>query len=396
MKKVAFVVLLIITACVLSQAQRQNSPSQPPTVNLAITDSNNDLEKIFRSGGEAFIAGRYTEAIQIYEQGLKEYPDQPDLWVNKALSLLSRSSATHVAAARTSDEVLRKSGMEAMRQDVREAVKAVDKAVGLIKDMPVPTEPAFLNGFESLKLMSLRTRANAYGALATQVDESYATSAFAAYQDYINAETEPELIHGARIIAARMLLMANRSNDSFEEYQKLLDVNLDDVEALLGAGVALVNSGFATKEQPKIQRGIEYLQRFVEKAPTSHRMKGSTEEALDYLKRARGIIDLPSDEASNELQKLPIESGVVNGKAVSLPQPPYPLIAKFARAEGTVDVQVLIDERGNVLEASAVTGHPLLRGTAAAAALRAKFTPTLLSGKPVKVTGIITYNFVKQ
>lgn len=91
-----------------------------------------------------------------------------------------------------------------------------------------------------------------------------------------------------------------------------------------------------------------------------------------------------------------VSGGVLNGKAISLPKPPYPLIAKQARASGTVVVQVLIDEKGNVTSASPVSGHPLLRTAAVSAARSAKFSPTLLSGRPVKVSGVITYNFVAE
>ncbi|HZI17353.1 MAG TPA: TonB family protein [Pyrinomonadaceae bacterium] len=92
----------------------------------------------------------------------------------------------------------------------------------------------------------------------------------------------------------------------------------------------------------------------------------------------------------------PISGGVLNGKAISKPQPPYPPIAKAARASGTVTVQITVDESGRVISASAVSGHPLLRAAAEGAARQARFSPTLLSGQPVKVTGVITYNFVLQ
>jgi len=92
----------------------------------------------------------------------------------------------------------------------------------------------------------------------------------------------------------------------------------------------------------------------------------------------------------------PISGGVLNGKATSLPQPPYPPIAKAAHASGSVTVQVTVDEEGNVISAHPVSGHPLLQAAATAAARQAKFTPTKLSGQPVKVTGVIIYNFKAQ
>lgn len=89
----------------------------------------------------------------------------------------------------------------------------------------------------------------------------------------------------------------------------------------------------------------------------------------------------------------PISGGVLNGKAISLPRPAYPAVARAARQEGTVTVQVTVDEEGKVISARAVGGPPLLRNAAVEAAYRARFSPTKLSGQPVKVTGVVVYNF---
>jgi protein TonB len=94
--------------------------------------------------------------------------------------------------------------------------------------------------------------------------------------------------------------------------------------------------------------------------------------------------------------RAPISGGVLNGKAVRLVTPQYPAIARSAHASGSVQVQVLIDENGNVVSAHAVSGHPLLQAAAVSAARASKFTPTKLSGQPVKVNGVIIYNFVAQ
>ena len=89
----------------------------------------------------------------------------------------------------------------------------------------------------------------------------------------------------------------------------------------------------------------------------------------------------------------PVSGGVLNGKAVHLPVPVFPAAAKSARASGTVVVQVVIDEKGNVISAKAASGHGLLRDAAVQAAKEARFSPTMLSGQPVKITGEINYNF---
>jgi protein TonB len=91
-----------------------------------------------------------------------------------------------------------------------------------------------------------------------------------------------------------------------------------------------------------------------------------------------------------------LASSILISKAVSLPQPLYPALAKQIKAQGPVNVQILVDEQGKVISAHAVSGNPTLLAAAKDAALRARFTPTVLSGVPVKVQGLITYNFVLQ
>ena len=91
-----------------------------------------------------------------------------------------------------------------------------------------------------------------------------------------------------------------------------------------------------------------------------------------------------------------VSKGVITGQATFLPKPAYPPIAKRLGIQGTVSVQVLVDETGRVLSARALAGSPFLVGEAQKAALQARFSPALLSGQPVKVSGVITYNFVMQ
>lgn len=101
------------------------------------------------------------------------------------------------------------------------------------------------------------------------------------------------------------------------------------------------------------------------------------------------------DEAANQPRvRRPIMGGVLNGKAVSKPAPIYPEEAKAQGISGVVTVEVLIDEEGKVESVRGVSGHLLLQEAAVNAARQARFTPTRLSGQPVKVSGRLTYNFV--
>lgn len=93
---------------------------------------------------------------------------------------------------------------------------------------------------------------------------------------------------------------------------------------------------------------------------------------------------------------LRVSPGVFIAKVIDLPKPAYPVLAKHARIQGHVNVQILVDETGRVISAQAVKGSPMLTKAAEDAARRARFTPTRLGDQPVKVQGVITYNFVLQ
>jgi VWFA-related protein/TonB family protein len=104
----------------------------------------------------------------------------------------------------------------------------------------------------------------------------------------------------------------------------------------------------------------------------------------------------PSSSGEPARQKTPISGGVLNSKAVTLPKPDYPSAAKSVGAQGKVVVELTIDETGKVIKARAVSGHPLLQKAAVAAALQARFSPTILSGEAVSITGTISYTFLLQ
>ena len=80
-------------------------------------------------------------------------------------------------------------------------------------------------------------------------------------------------------------------------------------------------------------------------------------------------------------------------KPIFLPQPNYPAAAKPLKLSGEVTVEILIDENGNIERATAVSGNPLLRAAAVAAAKQAIFPPQTLSGKPIKILRSIVYKF---
>jgi TonB family protein len=168
------------------------------------------------------------------------------------------------------------------------------------------------------------------------------------------------------------------STRSFETQNGAMSVKTTDIWELLDGGATL-----------KVARETES-------------MRGSQTSEMYFTKKTStdgGMIQSPASStnettaASGQGVKQ-ISKGVLNTSAISLVKPAYPAEARESRASGAVNVQVVIDEQGNVLSAKAVSGDPKLRAASEDAARSSKFAPTVLSGVPVKVTGVIIYNFV--
>ncbi len=104
----------------------------------------------------------------------------------------------------------------------------------------------------------------------------------------------------------------------------------------------------------------------------------------------------PPVEEPKRQETLKISKGVLQGMAIRKVKPQYSAIARQVRASGAVQVLVTISEEGRVIEAAAVEGHPMLRSVAVEAARQWLFSPTMLSGVPVRVQGVLTFNFTLQ
>lgn len=100
----------------------------------------------------------------------------------------------------------------------------------------------------------------------------------------------------------------------------------------------------------------------------------------------------PPTQTQPNTKKGPISGGMLNSKAIYMPMPEVP----GGEANGVVLVAVVVDEQGSVIEARAVSGPPHLQQPAVAAARLARFSPTLLMGEPVRVSGTLSYSFTRS
>ncbi len=389
----------VISFCAIAQEPAPGSSRLPISEDQFAT-KDQKLLNIAKSADAAWLVSDFDGAIRYCDQGISLAPKEPGFWANKTSALMQRARTRYYQGTHSSDEGVKKEMIAAARADIRAALTTSEKTLDLVRSLPVPDDPQLLDLYKFHQVLALKLRAQAMYLVTSLVDESYASLAVSAIDDYVALETDSQEKLLAQLHGGEMLIRTRKFREAYSEYQKILINNPDNADANLGAAVSLINLGFDTNEKASSEQGLQYLATFLDKAPEKHPMKGSAEEALHYLKEAKSPLTFPepanvTPERSSG-PKLPIVGGVLNGKALSLPKPPYPAIAKFARVQGSIPVRVLIDEDGNVLDAQAESGHPLLQGAAVTAARAAKFSPTLLSGRPVRVMGIITFNFNAQ
>jgi len=254
--------------------------------NKKAENTNQIVGDAFKAGNVALTAKNYDEAVRQYDIGLVADPEQAALLTNKAAALKARAVEKYNAAIQSKDDAAKASGIEAARADFKGAAESADKAAELLKKEPAAPDPNDQKRNDANKYAALSVRAEAYRLYVSKGDASKADAGIAAFQDYIAVETDPAKKSKAQLDLAQMLLDAGAGDKAYAEYQKILAAQPDDPDANLGAGLAL----FSTADKAKYQEAANYLQRFVDKAPETHKFKNDAKAILAELKSTENVV----------------------------------------------------------------------------------------------------------
>jgi tetratricopeptide (TPR) repeat protein len=254
--------------------------------------SNTTVERTFKAGNEALKAKNYDLAITQFDEGLSADPDHPGapaLLTNKTMALNARAVEKYNGAIRATDDAAKTAGLESAKKDWQAASEAGARAVTLLKAMPAASDAAAANNAKINLYFALLARADAMRLFVAKVDQSKADDGVVAYKEYIAAESDPVKKSKAEHDLAQMLFDANVFDRALVEYQKILEANPDDLNALLRAGQALFNIGAINTDKIKYQEAANYLARFVEKAPDTDPLKADAKAILDALKEQANV-----------------------------------------------------------------------------------------------------------
>lgn len=242
------------------------------------------LSQLLRSGNEALLAGRYDEAIRQFDAGLALSPGNPSFLANKAVALRSRGVGRYNASLQAGDEAAKAAGREAARQDFRDAAAFAGEAVRRMKSVPAWESLWDRGAYETNRLAALAARADALRLLASKFDKARADEALEAIRQYVEAERDGAKRGKARLGAGQMLLDVGQGERAAAEYKKILADDPNSLDAVLGAGLALFQSG----DKSRYREAASHLRRFVDGAPEDHPLRGSAKDALDFMNQQGG------------------------------------------------------------------------------------------------------------
>lgn len=380
----------VLTLAFVSAAHAQTDTPAMQTAPAVQTDAATARTEL-NEGARAYKDGRFDEAEQHFRRALELDPTQKN-----APAFIARAvQQQYKPGVETPENVAIAERAVAAYQDILskdpqndDAYKAILSLYGQLKRDEKVNE-------------MLTERANDFSVSNEKRAEAFVTLASRKWQCSYDVTELPanKLVEAVQNKSTYKYRMPADSSDFYKARQCM-----DEGLQLAEQAVAL---------DPKSTSAWSYKGNLLREASKLAEMEGDAAHKADFDRQYKEAFDTQkrlSGEATQSegaQQKAPAPAAtpapkpkrasgsfsVLNSKAVSKPAPEYPAEAKAAGIQGTVSVLIEVDEAGSVTEAEALGGPAPLRDAAVAAARRAKFLQTRLSGRPVKVTGIVTYTF---
>jgi len=247
------------------------------------------------------------------------------------------------------------------------------------------------------KAIQLEAEKSADGEQIRSFPKAESESLTTEIQELIQRDPRPWFDHfkpgDAYLVRGKTYLQKDDNDRAIADFTKAIELDPEGANAYNHRGVAYANKGDFDHAIADFDKAIQLnpvLRNAYNNRGLAFSRKGDEARARADYEKEKQLYPLVRNSTD------PLAGGVLNGRAVKLAKPEYPHAARKSHVSGLVVVRVLIDEQGKVISAQAISGDPLLHDACVEAAKNSRFTPTLLAGTPVKVTGVIHYNFVAQ
>ncbi len=272
-----------------AQAEHEAKVAEVQAKNEKALKNNEVIQKALADGNAAYNAKDYTLAVAKYEEGVAAEPDfagsAPVLLNNKGASLTARAVDTFNKNAKATDPVAKAEATGKVKKDLADAADAYNRSWTILKAAQ-PGDIADPKVLESTKLGALRGAKETFRLMAAteQVDGTKTEIAKALIPEFVTLEPDAAKKSEAQTTLGDVFRVAGDFDSAIVEYRKALELSANNPDALAGLGLSLFASGEATDSTEKKQEGLNYMQKFTEVAPATHKLKDDVASVVEYLK----------------------------------------------------------------------------------------------------------------
>lgn len=275
-----------------ARAEFEKKKAEVEAGNKKIEENNKVIGDLFKQGNEAFNAGNKDLAISKYSEAINidsSHPAIVQLLTNRSIATRARGVDRYNAAVKNPDAAAKASGIEDAKKDWSDSAVDAAKAVTIIKGQSAPSDAAALNNYNSSKYNAIQSWAETMKFVASKVDQGRAAEMATAYNELLALETDPAKKSKTQLAFAMAAFDSGDSETAVTQFEKILETEPNNIEALSRIGLSLVNVGFLSNDKAKFQNGANYLAKYVELAPEGHIFKQNAKDTLDMLKREQNI-----------------------------------------------------------------------------------------------------------
>jgi tetratricopeptide (TPR) repeat protein len=286
-----------------AQAEYEKQVAEVTAKNEKIKKNTEIVTASLKAGNDAFNSKNYDVAIVKYTEGVDAEPDYvgstPILLNNKGAALKIRATDTYNQAVKSTDQASKAASMAKVKQDLQDAVASYSRSWTILKNAQ-PADITNQANYETAKLQALTGLTDSYRLLTqTKSDMTKGAEAEAAFTDYFAVETDAAKKAKAQVVLGDVLRDSNESEKALAAYQAALQNAPTNPDALVGAGLMLVNIGYLNNDKAKFQEASNYLQKFLSNAPATHPFNDDAKAIIDTLKKEQNVAPQKSGKGKN-------------------------------------------------------------------------------------------------
>jgi tetratricopeptide (TPR) repeat protein len=250
-------------------------------------NTNKIVNAALKDGDTAFKAKDWSTAIAKFDEGINADPDfegsAPVLLNYKGVALKSRAFEAYERGSKA-DPATKAAELEKAKADFLASLEAYDRGLKILEAAKA-ADAAEQANLDKSKYNLLANEVESYRLIVrTKADPTKAKDAAGVYDKYFAIETDVAKKQAARLALADMLRESGESEPAIAAYRIVLETAPDNPDALAGIGLSLFNVGVSEDNKPKMQEGLNFMQKFADTAPDTHPLKASVKDAVDYLK----------------------------------------------------------------------------------------------------------------